>query len=63
MNWFHLLILVGGPLAILIDCMIIFHNARCYKDVYIANNFLSMTYDLNGFKFNINKHISSLDSL
>ena len=62
------LILEGGPLFILIDCMIV-TIPRCYKDVYVSIFFPSttrlwnslpvecflLTNDLNGFRSKINK--------
>ena len=77
LNWFHFLILEGGVLIILIDCMIFSVTIpRCYKDVYFNNffprsarlwNFLPverfpLINDLNGFKSRINRHLLTVGS-
>ena len=75
-NWFHFLILEGGVLVILMDCMISVTIHRCYKDVCVNSffprtarlwNFLPiecvpLTYDLNGFKSRINRHLLTVGS-
>ena len=83
LNWFHILILDGGLLVILIYCIYsdIYSDfsvtiPRCYKDVYVKSLFLltarlrnllpikcfPLTYDLNGFKYRINRHLSTAGS-
>ena len=68
LNWFHVLILGGGLLVILIDCMM---------DVYVNSLFpytarrlwnslpiecLPLTYDLNGSNCRINRHLLTVGS-
>ena len=78
LDWSHFLIFMAGLLMMsntMLDFSFIIH--RCYKGVYV-NNFLtnttklwnslpaerfSLTYDLTGFKFRINRHLLSLGSL
>ena len=70
LNWFHFLILEGGLLVILIDCMIFSVTIpRCYKDCCTARYWNSlpiecfpMTSDLSGFKSKINRHLLTVGS-
>ena len=77
LNWFHFLILEGGLLVILIDCMVFFVTIpRCYKDVYVNSFFphtarlwsslpivcFPLTYDLSGFKSRINRYLLTVGS-
>ena len=72
LNWFHFVIIEEGQLVILINCIIFSVTIpRCYKDVYVNsslpytarlwNSFpkecFPLTYDLNGFKSRINRHL------
>ena len=76
-NWSYFLILGGGLLVILIDCInFSVKIPRYYKGVYIKSfffrrarlwNFLPiecfpLTFDLNGFKSRINRHYLTVGS-
>ena len=77
LNWFHLLILKGDLLVILIDSMIFFIAIRrCYNDVYASTLFprtarfwncvpvewFPLSYELNGFNSMINRHLLTVGS-
>ena len=77
LNWFHFLILVVVPLVFLIGCMDFFVTfPRYYKDIYVNSFFphiariwnsfpaecFPLTYDLNGFKSRVSRHLSSMCS-
>ena len=73
--WFHFLILVRSLLFILIACMIFLTITRCFKDVYVSSvipqtarlwnslpiGLFPLTYDLDGFKFRINRYLLIAD--
>ena len=76
LNLFHFLILEGGLLVILIDCMIFVTIPTCYDDVYVSSfltstarlwnslpiEFFPLTYDLSGCKSRINRHFLTVGS-
>ena len=78
LNWFYFLILVAVPLVILIGCIVFLSPFvdRCCKDVYVNSFFpctarlqnsfpaecFSLTYDLNGIKSGVNRHLFSMGS-
>ena len=77
LNWFHFLILEGDLFVILIDCMTSATIPRWCKDVYDYSVFsptarlwdslpmecFPLTYDLNGFKYRINRHLLTVGFL
>ena len=76
LNWFHLFFLEGGLLVSLINCMIFLSPFLDVTIMSMSTvSFLSqldsdslaiecfpLTYDLNGFKFRINRHILTVGS-
>ena len=77
LNWFHLLILKGVLLVMLIECIIFVSPfLGCYKDVYVNSFFLRttrlwnslpvecfpLTYDLGDFKSRINRYLLTVGS-
>ena len=77
LNWFHFLILEGGLLVILMDCMIfVVTIPRCYKDIYVNSFFpriarprnslpieyFPLSYDLCGFKSGISRYLLTVGS-
>ena len=59
LNWFHFLLLDGGLLVILIDCMIFLSP---FLDVIkMSMSTVSLTYNLNGFKSR-NRHLLAVGS-
>ena len=77
LNWFHFLILVGGLLVILIDCMIFLSPFLDVTRMSMSTvSFLTqldwnsfpiecfpLTYDLSGFKSRINRYLLTVGSL
>ena len=73
-NWFHFLILEGDALVILTDCMVFLSPFLDVTRMSMSTvpflalwNFLPikcfpLTYDLNGFKSRINRHLLIVDS-
>ena len=73
LNSFHFLIIVGGLPVFLTDCIIFVTIPKCYSYVYgnsffprtsrllntLAIEYFPLTYDLNGFKSAINRHLST----
>ena len=76
-SWFLFLFLKEGLLVTLIDCVVVAIIPRCYKDVCVNNFFpctarlrnslpikcFPLTYNLNGFKSRINKHLLTVSFL
>ena len=76
LNWFHFLILEGGLLVILIDCMIFLSPFLGATKMSLCQQFsrtaifwnsltielFPLTYDLNGFMSRINRHLSTVGS-
>ena len=74
LSWFLFLILEGGLLVILIDCMIFCQHSKnaCINSFFPGTvklwNSLSiecfpMTFDLNGFRSGISRHLLTVGSL
>ena len=65
-NWFHFLSLAGGLLVILIDCMIFLSPFLDVTRMLLWNSLLiecfPLTYDLNGAKSTINRHLLTVGS-
>ena len=59
LNWFHFLILEGGLIVILINCMI-FLSPFLNCDRMLP--FFPLTHDLNGFKSRINRQLLTAGS-
>ena len=75
LDWFHFLFLEGGPLVILIDCMIFPSLFLDVTRMYMSTvSFLAqlnsgilclqnaLTYDLSGFKSRIKRHLLTVGS-
>ena len=77
LKWFYFLSLEGGLLVILIECMIFLPSfvdvirmsvstvsflAKLDSGILMLIKCFPLTYDLNGFKFKINRHLITVGS-
>ena len=70
LDWFHFLVLEGGLLVILINCMIFLSpfldvtrmSMSIVSILALLNSGIPFTYDLSGFKSRINRHLLTVGS-